>query len=243
MENITLFFWAREVKNTFSNGAKIHFHPDRSVSYENLLMPPGQAIHQWDSLGQLVSLPLLTVHTHYHFSLAGITAPDKMFIQVEYFDHTEQVISKDVFDGTEGDIQLPEGATHYRLSLMNIRQTGTEFQYGLLSSQALLSKMGVSINLETGMMKVNLERTATAQDLILIANRFGAVSVPVAMDRFTVVLFQTSTPDQLEQLRAELLPNVPIRMRVLGTGLTAWGNAVHQALQSQFTFLDSEVAK
>ncbi|KRL08207.1 accessory Sec system protein Asp3 [Schleiferilactobacillus perolens] len=243
MENITLFFWAREVKNTFSNGAKIHFYPDRSISYANLLMPPGQAIHQWDSFGQLVSLPLLNAHVRYHFMLAGITAPNKMFVQVEYFDRTGQTIDKDVFDGTEGDIQLPEGAINYRLSLMNIRQTGTAFQYGVLSSAAFLSKMDVSVNLETGMIKVNLDQAAAIQDLVLVANRFGAVSVPVAADRSTIVLFQTSTPDWVEQLRTELQPNVPICLRALGTGLAPWRNTVHQALQSQFTFLDSEVAK
>ncbi|MCI2172283.1 accessory Sec system protein Asp3 [Schleiferilactobacillus perolens] len=243
MENVTLFFWAREVKNTFSNGAKIHFHSDRSVSYANLLMPPGQAIHQWDSFGQLVSLPLLDARTRYHFILAGVTAPDKMFTQVEYFDRAEQVIGKDVFDGIEGDIQLPEGAINYRLSLMNIRQTGTEFQYGLLSSAPLISKMAVSVNLQAGMMNVNLDQKATTQDLVIIANRFGAVSVPVAMDRSTVVLFAAPTQGQLKQLQVKLQPDIPIRMRVLGTGLVAWGNTVHQSLQSQFTFLDSEVAE
>lgn len=240
METITLFFWPRELNNSFNFGAQATFHADHRVSYTNYLMPPGKVIHHWDSSGQLVSLPLLANGKQYHFEFAGITAPDKMFSQVVYLDQAGQELKKEEFDSLGGDIQLPDGANNYRIQLVNIRQTGTEFGYGLLSTPDIFQQMTISVEMEAGMMRLQYNNQADSQDLVVVSHRFGALSVLIATDRSTIVVYASPAPNQVQR---ELQPDVPIRMRLLGPGLIDQANDLRQALAPSFTFLDSEVDK
>lgn len=242
MALITVFFWARELHNSYNYGTQLTLHADRSVTFANLLMPPGKAIHQWHNSGDPISLPLLMPGQRYHFSLVGITEPKKMFTQVVYLDETDQIVDQEEFLDHEGDIVLPSGAVSYRIQLMNIRQTGTEFQYGVIMPRRLAEQTTVSVALQAGMIgiKVNGAKSAAWQNLAVLPNRFAAVSVPVEAEHSTIAVFKAPDDGQLDQVRAALRPGVPVRLQVLGQGVDAWADQLQTALSPNFSFLDSE---
>lgn len=242
MGAVTLFFWSREFNNSFNYGTHIHLNEDRSVFFANRLMPPGRIIHQWHSNGDPISLPLLIPGRSYHFSLAGITAPDKMFTQVVYLDETDQIVDQQEFPDHQGTLAMPAGAVNYRLQLMNIRQTGTEFQYGLVMPQSLAVESTVSVALQAGMIRIQVKDAAAAaqQNLVVLANRFAAISVPVQAGQSTVAVFKTPDQAQIDQVQAALQPDVPVQLQVVGQGLAGWAEQLRTALAPNFSFLDSE---
>lgn len=242
MRAITIFFWSREFRNSFNFGTEIKFYGDRRVFFANRLMPPGRIIHQWHSNGDPISLPLLVPGEQYRFSLVGITAPEKMFTQVVYLDESDQIVSQEEFSNHQGKLEMPAGAVNYRIQLMNIRQTGTEFQYGLVMPRELAEETTVSVALQAGMIgiKVNDASAVNGQNLVVLPNRFAAISVPVLAGQSTVAVFQAPDQAQIEQVRAALQAEVPVRLQVFGPDLGGWADQLRTALSPNFSFLDSE---
>lgn len=242
MAMVTVFFWAREFSNSYNYGTQLILHPDRSVSFANVLMPPGKVIHQWHSNGDPISLPLLVPEKQYYFSLAGITAPEKMFTQIVYLDDAGQIVKQEEFPDHQGVIEMPTGAVNYRIQLMNIRQTGTEFQYGLVVPRDLAEETTVSVALQAGMIgiKVNDASAVNGQNLVVLPNRFAAISVPVLAGQSTVAVFQAPDQAQIGQVRAALQAGVPVRLQVFGPDLGGWADQLRTALSPNFSFLDSE---
>lgn len=242
MTVLTVFFWAREYSNTYDFGTRLTFQSDRRVQFANRLMPPGKPLHWWRSWGQTVSLPLLTGGETYHFEMVG---PDRtagaMFAQAEFRDAEDDLIGREEFTELAGDFTYPDTAANYQLTLVNIRQTGMTFAYGLLAPTPFFTQTRVTVTGQTGMIKAEPIASAhSGQDLILLPDRYAALSVPVTPGHVTAALFQAPTPAAIAEIKTLLSPAEPVQLRVLGPGLADWAATIRASLAPEFEFTDCE---
>ena len=111
-----------------------------------------------------------------------------------------------------------------------------------MMSRDLTKETTVSVALQAGMIgiKVNDASAVNGPNLVVLPNRFAAISVPVLAGQSTVAVFQAPDQAQIEQVQAALQAGVPVRLQVFGPGLGGWADQLRPALSPNFSFLDSE---
>lgn len=131
---IAQIYW-NHMPNTYLIGTKFTKHKDRSVDFQNPLIPFGRSLMKWESnvsyqaVKVTPDLPLLLNGKSYHISLKLKSFPeDSLLFRLTFFDLQGQEIKILNFSKREADFTFPVEAATYTFDIINAGCQKLHFQ-------------------------------------------------------------------------------------------------------------------
>lgn len=122
-------------QETYLYGTMFEIHPDASITFDNPLLPPGEIIHTWYSLGnyqanrQVTPLPLLMRNHVYSIQASMQETPEPgVFLKVIFYDRYEDEIGTEVSKTQTLQFTYPADAYSYKIQLISAGMQQLEFQ-------------------------------------------------------------------------------------------------------------------
>lgn len=127
-------FWG--TWKSFDNGSVIQYHSREHITFTNPLLPPGQCIQSWYSLGsyqserQVTPLPLLKRNTDYQLTIKMDEIPvGSIFVKVIYINRFMEEIGYEVSKDKEWVFHYPKDAYGYKIQLISAGNTRLDFYH------------------------------------------------------------------------------------------------------------------
>ena len=120
-----MVFWENYGSGVYLYGSDLRLNKDKSVQFENLMMPSGKAINVWRSSTNFQMdryeplLPLLFPGREYIIRTAlEDDPPGSVFMRLDFFDQQKEKIETCIFDQKEGKFTFPPKAYSYKAELV-----------------------------------------------------------------------------------------------------------------------------
>ena len=118
-------YWDNQFSGVYMYGSDIRFLEDRSVCFENLMMPAGMVIKEWKSSTVYQadriepSLPLLTPGNEYAVRSFYKEEPSgSVFLRFDFYDQQKKKAGTYILDGKMGFFTCPESTYSYTVQLV-----------------------------------------------------------------------------------------------------------------------------
>ena len=120
-----MVFWENYGSGVYLYGSDLRLNKDKSVQFENLMMPSGKAINVWRSSTNFQMdryeplLPLLFPGREYIIRTAlEDDPPGSVFMRLDFFDQQKEKIETRIFDQKDGEFIFPSKAYSYKAELV-----------------------------------------------------------------------------------------------------------------------------
>lgn len=123
-------YWDNQGKDTYLYGSDIRFMPDRSVLFENLMMPAGMSIREWSSRTNFQAdrvepaLPMLEPEREYFVRAYFDAEPsDGVTLKFDFYDQQREKKGTHIMTGKTDSFTCPADTYYYTAALV---QEGAE---------------------------------------------------------------------------------------------------------------------
>lgn len=127
-KNKWTIYWNEGISNTYTYGSKIRFLEDKSVDFDNRLMPPGTVIKEWYSKTNFQAqrieptLPLIDGESAYHI-LVNMdyeqVDDSEIMLRVIYYDRYDAEAESIILRGGSNYIKPPITTYSFKIQLVN----------------------------------------------------------------------------------------------------------------------------
>ncbi|MBP3880083.1 MAG: accessory Sec system protein Asp3 [Lachnospiraceae bacterium] len=118
-------FWENAGLGAYLYGSDLRLNRDKSVQFENLMMPSGKAINTWRSAANFLmdrcepQLPLLFGGREYIIrTFLTDDPPGTVLMRLDFFNQQKEKIGTRMFDQKEGEFTFPAEAYSYQAGLV-----------------------------------------------------------------------------------------------------------------------------
>ena len=122
--------------NSYDFGTILIFYERNHVFFDNELLPPGEVIQEWYSIGnyqatrKITPLPLLKKNQTYHLILDMIPTPTlSIFTKIIFYNRYGDVVDYKVTKSNELFFDYPKNAYSYKIQLISAGLTALEFHH------------------------------------------------------------------------------------------------------------------
>lgn len=122
--------------HSYDFGTILTFYDRNHVFFDNELLPPGEVIQEWYSIGNyqatrtVTPLPLLKKDRTYYLILDMISTPRlSIFTKIIFYNRYGDVVSYKVTKSNELFFDYPKNAYSYKIQLISAGLTALEFHH------------------------------------------------------------------------------------------------------------------
>lgn len=165
--------WSRDTAMTYTHGSQLAFLKDGSVTLDNALIAPGQAIRTWRNLQpgetphEQMRLPYLKANADYRLVGEWDAVPESgVGLQVDTFDDVGLRQLHEVVNAHTLDFTYSSDDVDYRVALISMSPKTVHFKQLLLGTQADLEACEV---------------TALAANIVVVRPVFRPIQLSVSL--------------------------------------------------------------
>lgn len=122
----TKIYWGNLSSSSYFFGSTIKDLSDKSVYYENVMIPSAQILKRWDSLSfyqgarQVPTLPLLKKNHYYEIKIDMDVVPQRtVFLELVFKDRFGVTLESEMIKDSRGEFRYPKDAYSYQICLLS----------------------------------------------------------------------------------------------------------------------------
>ena len=128
INDIWIIYWKEFMSDSYGYGSEIYFNNDKSVRYENRLMPPGTVVHRWYSKTNFQSqrteptLPLIDGESAYHITLNidyNSAESEALMLRIIFYDRYDNEAKSTIVRNNKAYFLPPITTYSYSIELIN----------------------------------------------------------------------------------------------------------------------------